>query len=314
MVRRLRVKNAAFCLVAGVMLLSAPITGAADDVDSVDWFEREVGEGVTWKYYLFEDLYGQQQSVSVLIADPSQANISVGFPYLQRSREAISTMIPDQFPEAAGGVNGTFFDVKVGGHETCLRVDNSVIPEGEPSDKGPWSWEAALVLDASGNADVVWRPEGGWQDDTSHPDIIANGPRSVVDGAIEDNTDRGGHCSNRYPRTGAGVSAAGEVVLVVVDGRTEFTSGMTCAELSRLMIDLGCVDAVNMDGGGSSAMWARGEPNDGIVSYPSDNGFYDHEGQRSVSNGIAIVAPEPSTTPAWDARLINIPRRRGMLD
>ncbi len=77
---------------------------------------------------------------------------------------------------------------------------------------------------------------------------------------------------DRHPRTAVGIDAAGRwLYLVVVDGRQPFVSaGMTTHELATLMVRLGCVRAINLDGGGSSVMLATGS--DGtldIVNRPS---------------------------------------------
>ncbi|AXA35723.1 MAG: phosphodiester glycosidase family protein [Candidatus Hydrogenedentota bacterium] len=88
----------------------------------------------------------------------------------------------------------------------------------------------------------------------------------------------------RAPRTAIGVRADGTVVLVVVDGRADLrhSCGATLAELAQLMKNLGCREAMNMDGGGSSVMFIndpcahkaklRPELRDGVVNLPSDLG------------------------------------------
>lgn len=86
-----------------------------------------------------------------------------------------------------------------------------------------------------------------------------------------------------HPRTAAGLSADGrQLYLLVVDGRREGVPGVTLPELARLMDDLGACTAVNLDGGGSSAMWIR----DRIVNRPSDGV------ERPVVNHLAVVAAE----------------------
>ena len=77
----------------------------------------------------------------------------------------------------------------------------------------------------------------------------------------------------RHPRTGIGVDREGWVLwLVVVDGRQRgYSEGMSVHELGRVMLDLGCWDATNMDGGGSSVM-GLAAPNGKVrvVNSPSD--------------------------------------------
>lgn len=89
-----------------------------------------------------------------------------------------------------------------------------------------------------------------------------------------------------HPRTAVGLSAdQQQLYLVVADGRREGVPGLTLPELARLLDDLGACTAVNLDGGGSSAMWVR----DRIVNQPSDLI------ERPVANHLAVrVVTEPA--------------------
>lgn len=89
----------------------------------------------------------------------------------------------------------------------------------------------------------------------------------------------------RAPRTGLGVTAAGRILLVVIDGRqSRWSRGATLGELRTILSDLGAVDALNLDGGGSSEMVVEGE----VVNRPSDG----HE--RRITNAILILpGPDP---------------------
>ncbi|HZT83085.1 MAG TPA: phosphodiester glycosidase family protein, partial [Gemmataceae bacterium] len=55
----------------------------------------------------------------------------------------------------------------------------------------------------------------------------------------------------RHPRTVVGLTPAGEVLLVTVDG-SPTSAGLTLAETTRLLAGLGATDALNLDGGGST--------------------------------------------------------------
>lgn len=61
-----------------------------------------------------------------------------------------------------------------------------------------------------------------------------------------------------HPRTTAGVTEEGALLLVVADGRQPASRGVSLPELARLMRDLGAVEAVNLDGGGSSTLVVQG--------------------------------------------------------
>ena len=70
----------------------------------------------------------------------------------------------------------------------------------------------------------------------------------------------------RHPRTAAGVRADGTLLFVTVDGRRPDESvGMSLPELTDLMVALGCVSAINLDGGGSTTMVINGK----VVNQPS---------------------------------------------
>jgi exopolysaccharide biosynthesis protein len=65
----------------------------------------------------------------------------------------------------------------------------------------------------------------------------------------------------RHPRTAIGVTKDGLLILFVCEGRgmTDGVAGMTFAEEAAVMKALGCVDALNLDGGGSSCLLVEGK-------------------------------------------------------
>lgn len=82
----------------------------------------------------------------------------------------------------------------------------------------------------------------------------------------------------REPRSAVGITADGKMLLVAVDGRRKGVSiGMTLSEMSRLMISLGAVQAMNLDGGSSTQMAVQGK----MVNRPSS-------GMVGVSNSLLI--------------------------
>jgi exopolysaccharide biosynthesis protein len=83
-----------------------------------------------------------------------------------------------------------------------------------------------------------------------------------------------------HPRTAVGLSRDRRTLLLfVADGRREGVPGLTLPELAALMVEAGACTALNLDGGGSSALWLR----DRIVNQPSD-GF-----ERKVANHLGVV-------------------------
>lgn len=84
--------------------------------------------------------------------------------------------------------------------------------------------------------------------------------------------------AKRHPRTAIGFTKTGDIWLVVVEGRQVLSVGATIDETSQIMARLGCVDAMNLDGGGSSEIALFGM----IVNRPSDGT------ERPIANSILI--------------------------
>jgi Phosphodiester glycosidase/SPOR domain len=121
--------------------------------------------------------------------------------------------------------------------------------------------------------------------------VINGGPLLMEDGAVHITQERDGmhQASNpsfdygwflqRNPRTFAGVDARGRTLFVTVDGRQLGELGLSIPETAAVARSLGMFDAVNLDGGGSTAMVIRGS----LISHPSDAG-----GERPVGDAIVI--------------------------
>jgi hypothetical protein len=84
--------------------------------------------------------------------------------------------------------------------------------------------------------------------------------------------------SKRHPRSAIGSTKDGDVWLVIVEGRQALSVGATIDELAQIMVKLGCVDALNLDGGGSSELALAGM----VVNRPSDGS------ERPIANSILV--------------------------
>jgi len=116
---------------------------------------------------------------------------------------------------------------------------------------------------------------------------VGGGPTIVKNGRVRVTARKegfGSHiASGRAPRTAIGYTPAGVTLMVTVDGRVPRHSvGCTLQELARIMIDLGAVAAINLDGGGSTVMVINGRP----VNRTSGGV------ERLVSNAIGVFPLE----------------------
>ena len=118
--------------------------------------------------------------------------------------------------------------------------------------------------------------------------IACFGSRLIKDGKIVE-----GLTDERASRTAIGFTKTGKVVLLVLDGRQEpFSAGGGYATLAQILLEAGCVEATNLDGGGSTTFVAQmpGEEELKVVNRPSDGMA------RSVSTSWMIVSTAPSST------------------
>ena len=132
---------------------------------------------------------------------------------------------------------------------------------------------------------------GGW------PRIVRAGQNVALEADTVEGT-RPGFSRARHPRSALGISRDSTTLyLVAVDGRQERSVGMTLEELANAMIALGAYEAMNFDGGGSTALVVR----DSVVNTPSDK-----SGERPVGN-VIVVTRNGGKQPAEASR--SVPRR-----
>jgi len=109
------------------------------------------------------------------------------------------------------------------------------------------------------------------------------GPKLIDNGQIPAGYNTSDAIISHNPRAAIGYYAPGHYCLVYVDGRQgDYSKGMTMQELSQTMIDLGCVDAYNLDGGQSSMMVFQGA----VVGSP-------YKGGREISDIIYFGGNDP---------------------
>lgn len=142
-----------------------------------------------------------------------------------------------------------------------------------------------LVVYANGSFEIVSGAEytaqqllenGAWQVFSFGPGLVAGGEISVSA------SSEVGRAMASNPRTAIGVAGEGHYVLLVSDGRTADSEGLGLYQLACLMQKLGCSEAYNLDGGGSSTMVFLGQ----VVNAPTTNGKRISE--RSVSDIVYI--------------------------
>lgn len=122
---------------------------------------------------------------------------------------------------------------------------------------------------------------------------IGGGPNLVSNGTVNVTYEEevfwgsGVGLDNNDPRTAIGYTSDNHVIMFAVDGRqSNWSLGLTIPEVAETMISLGCVEAMGLDGGGSTTIIAA----DSLLNKPSDGS------QRRVANAL-VVMPKPEPPP-----------------
>lgn len=192
-------------------------------------------------------------------------------------------------------VNGDFFEARgikdAEGTNSAYRADVWGSVHGPAVTAGK-SWAVstnvrpALIVHSNSTVTIESRARSKSGD----AEVLGGNTLLVVNGAIVPHTNK-----TRHPRTAAGLTAGRKkLILLVADGRKPTMAvGMNYDELAAEMLRLGCREAMNLDGGGSSLMAVREEPKGQyrILNAPSDGR------ERPVANVFGIVMPEKKLEP-----------------
>ncbi|PWD49689.1 exopolysaccharide biosynthesis protein [Serinibacter arcticus] len=169
--------------------------------------------------------------------------------------------LPSVIAESVGAslaVNGDYY----GFRSTGIMIRNGVAYRDEAAREG-------LAINADGTLELYDETttsaqqlvdDGVWQTLSFGPGLVDDGEVVAGIDQVEIDTNVGNHSiQGDQPRTAIGMIEADHLILVVVDGRSDESAGVTLPELARLMADLGATEAYNLDGGGSSTMVADGD-------------------------------------------------------
>ncbi len=254
-----------------------------DLVANAAWQTENVADGIVWKYYQFPNIFDSRQSITLFDIDMNK-DIKLDIPYVTKGNGFLKTSDAATTANADVAINGSYFDTTNGGSTPYFRSKSSLITQTVTGFTS-YRENAAFTISVLGKPGIAKKPGGGW-DQINAAYVLAGGPLLVFDGKKVPQLDVTFN-TGRNPRTVIGITKDNHLLMLVNDGRSGQSLGLGTVQLSELMLALGCEAAVNMDGGGSSTAWVKGE---GVVNYPSDNGKFDHAGERAVATVITATA------------------------
>lgn len=233
-------------------------------LQEMKWESTNVSEGIILKSAV-TSLFNSAQAIYVVEIDTAggsfEFGVAVAGPPLVTSAFAVQE-------KAIAAVNATFFNMKEGYNVHYVKVDDSIVAT---TDEKEFGIRATGLFTAEGEAADIsqWGPEREDAGDISAEDAIVSGPL-LIDDTVDMPLDSISFNTNRHPRTMVGITGNGRLLFVVVDGRQPgYADGMSLFELRALAHSLGCTDALNLDGGGSTTMVVAGEGSNGVVNRPS---------------------------------------------
>lgn len=174
-------------------------------------------------------------------------------------------------------INGDFYSARDG-----YVIRNGVIYQDTSEDDA----QEDLVIYEDGSMEIIREGDSSAEEllENRAMQVLSFGPGLVEDGQVSvTEEEEVGKAMTSNPRTAIGIIDDLHYVMVVSDGRTEESEGLSLYELAGFMqSELGVTTAYNLDGGGSSTMYFNGE----VINQPTTNGNSIRE--RSVSDIVYI--------------------------
>lgn len=268
----------------GIQQISEKKYAVTPDVTEYEWILNNASLTQQMMGHVMEIKVGKDSTASVAVGygDDDIETIKTGRNWaMTETTKQAQSMQTRRNTNVVGAINAGGYDMSNGRPSGAFIMSGTVI--NEPTGTTFW-------IDKDGNAHITSAQE-------CNTALAAGNVREAVAGfgdIFENGHARSGlDNTTRASRTAIGIKADGTVVMLMVDGRqAPYSVGMTMAEVAASMEALGCVEAVNLDGGGSStfATQREGEPENEATAgltlrcRPSD-GY-----ERKVSNTIMVLS------------------------
>ena len=229
------------------------------------------------------NMYDSEQCISFVCFKPEAFQTQI----VSAERNAAdSTGALCQRYDAIAGINGSYFNMKELTSVTYLKDEGTVVYADNQAPQAD-----GLVAVKGSNVRIV--PTEGIalnDDELPEPDVMVSGPILLQNGKSKpiyvSSEEQERFYMSRHPRSLIGRDERGAIWLITVDGRARGKSeGMSISEVKAMAMNIGLVDALNLDGGGSTTLWVRSA---GVINHPCDNHRFDPYGQRVVPNAILV--------------------------
>ena len=273
----------------GIQQISEKKYAVTPDVTEYEWILNNASLTQQMMGHVMEIKVGKDSTASVAVGygDDDIDTIKTGRNWaMTETTKQAQSMQTRRNTNVVGAINAGGYDMSNGRPAGAFIMSGTVI--NEPTSTTFW-------IDKDGNAHITSAQECNAALAAGNVlEAVASFGDIFEDGHARSDLDN----STRASRTAIGIKADGTVVMMMVDGRqAPYSVGMTMAEVGATMESLGCVQAVNLDGGGSStfATQREGESENNTSAgltlrcRPSD-GY-----ERKVSNTIMVLSKAQPT-------------------
>lgn len=251
-----------------------------------NWKTDTLAKGLLLKNLCISDnsLFNSNQNIYIVEVDENRNDF---FFKLAASSTLTKTSDFCKKNNAFVAINGSFFFMKSGIPTDYLRVNGKKLASNTYKDGKRKTYKNGLLAIQNGHLSIIIPDTNiDFEDGLQQEEIMTSGPMLLFDHQTL-SFIQNSFTLDRHNRTGVAITDEGKILLIVVDGRMKEAAGMTLKEFASILKWLNAKTMLNLDGGGSSTLFIN-KDNYGIMNHPTDNGKYDHFGERKVANVLLL--------------------------
>ena len=266
-----------------LLILLTIFVGCRQDEKFLDQQIQTSEDSIGFIQIKTDSLFNSNQIISLLILqNKASSKFNIEFGYSHSDLITTSSFAKSNNAEAA--INGGFFNMNSGGSVAYFEVDDIVISKNRNTDLKLGIADSVIngAIIITDDFIITIEPansEQFYESSKQESAVLVTGPLLLLNSEVMKLPNMK-FANDRHPRTCLCKSKK-SIVFITIDGRNKEAEGMNLIEVQKFLLEIGCIDAINLDGGGSTTMWTE---NKGIVNFPSDE-----SGERPVSNTLLII-------------------------
>ena len=230
-----------------------------------------------------DSIFNSHQIISLLTLQKNDLKkFRIEISYCKSDLKTTSSFGKNNHAEAA--INGSFFDRDSGGSVTYFEINDTVISKTKSSNL-KWAKPDSLIngaIEIMKDSSISIQPASSdqyYELSKQEIAVLVAGPLLLYH-SKKMRLPNMKFTNDRHPRTCL-CETKESLLFITIDGRKKEAEGMSLLEVQTYLKNIGCVDAINLDGGGSTTLWIKDK---GIVNFTSDDA-----GERPVANALLII-------------------------